>query len=190
MYSFLHGRCFQRSWGILIAALILDDLLQNGVFTSEFGTRNSYFGRSIWICCLQIYILWRLPYRIARRCRLRDHAYQPQKVLSREVTCIRSCMLFCVYIPISEDVWVGWRSFETILERLKLFRRVLNYSFCMWPFEVGMFISRSLTFGPGNFVGFLPSDVWKPSLDWKVHWDLCWDLGWRLMGGKPTFKWI
>ena len=111
IYSLLHLTCFLRSWGILVALLFsLENLLQNGVFTSESGTRNSYFGQSIWICCLQICILWRLLWRIARRCRLRDHTYQPQKVLSWKVTCIRSCMLFCVYISTSEDVWVGWVS--------------------------------------------------------------------------------
>ena len=101
----------------------LDNLLQNGVFTSEFGTRNSYFGWSIWICCLQICILWRLLCRIARRCRLRDHTYQPQKVLSWKVTCIRSCMLFCVYIPTSEDVWVGWVSLKPFWNVWSCFER-------------------------------------------------------------------
>ena len=124
IYSLLHLTCFLRSWGILVALLFsLENLMQNGVFTSESGTRNSYFGQSIWICCLQICILWRLLCRIARRWRLRDHTYQPQKVLSWEVTCIRRCMWFCVYIPTSEDVWVGWVSLKPFWNVWSCFER-------------------------------------------------------------------
>ena len=46
---------FQLDWGSLVAALI---------FTGRFAARNSFFGRSIWICCLQI-----CTYNLQVRCR-------------------------------------------------------------------------------------------------------------------------
>ena len=57
MYSFLHLRRFQLDWSSLVAALIF-----SGQFAAEWYVQiqidvtNSWFGRSIWICCLQICI--------------------------------------------------------------------------------------------------------------------------------------
>ena len=111
MYSFLHLSCFQRSWGILDAALI---------FTGQFAAEWCIY---IWIWYKkQLFWLKHLNllstdmYFVETALSYRSTLPSSRSYLlasegsELEVTCIRSCMLFCVYIPTSEDVWVGWVS--------------------------------------------------------------------------------
>ena len=133
--------------------------------------------------------LWRLLCRIARRCRHSRLTYQPQRVSELASEDSQHLEMLPVVVHTIVRGFLSWMNlFETVWKRWRLFRKVLNYDFCMWQFElVQLFVDRSLGLDP-KFVGFSPKWCLKPSLDKKVRWDLCWELRWRLMGGKPTFK--
>jgi len=81
MHSFLHLRRFQLNWGSLVAALIC-----SGQFAAEWYIqiwirckKQLFWSKHLDMLSTDMY-LWRLLCRIARRCRLRDHTYQPQRV--------------------------------------------------------------------------------------------------------------
>jgi hypothetical protein len=81
MYSFLHLRRFQLDWGSLVAALTF-----SGQFAAEWYVqiwirckKQLFWSKHLDMLSTDMY-LWRLLCRIARRCRLRDHTYQPQRV--------------------------------------------------------------------------------------------------------------
>ena len=118
----------------------LDDLLQNGTFKFEFGTRSSYFGRSIWICCLQIdiyiynyiYIYVFVEMALSWCSTLpSSRIYLPifRGFLSWKVLFIRYCMVFCISVDIQHLemlIVVVHTIFKSFLSWMNLFETVLR----------------------------------------------------------------
>ena len=122
---------------------LMCNLLQNGVFRSEFGARSSCFGRSIWHAAYR-YVFWRLHFRDVRCCHLHFHTYHLQRIselgrcykgtawflhfgyvdeLSWKTYSIWKCWL-SLYIPSSEVVWVGricLKPFDVVPKGFELF---------------------------------------------------------------------
>ena len=176
----------RRSGSLMIARFVVsnrqwaDNLLQNGTFKSEFDVRNSCFGRSIWICCLQICICGGCFVVSLDVAVFATIPISLRGFLSWKVTDIGYCMLFCafwkrvsiwkccqsLYIPSSEVFWVGWICLKPFWKRLRLFRKVLNYGFCMWQFElVHLFVDRSLRLRPKILWAF--SQVMSEAITWR-----------------------
>ena len=90
-------RCFQLNWGSLVTALVFTGRsAPECTFKSEFDMRNNCFGRSIWICCLQICIcgdcfVVSLDVAVFASIPISFRGFVSWKVLF-----IRCCTLFCI----------------------------------------------------------------------------------------------
>ena len=76
--------------------------------------------------------LWRLLCRIARRCRHSRLTYQPQRVSELASEDSQHLEMLPVVVHTIVRGFLSWmKLFETVWKRWRLFRKVLNYDFCM-----------------------------------------------------------